>query len=83
MSDENRCVFVAHGELQAQQVCGFLEAAGIAATVRGESLRLTHALTLDGLGSVEVLVSSEDGDRARELIASAEAGELRLPDEDE
>ena len=83
MGEQSSCVFVAQGELHAQQVRGFLEAAGIAAIVRGESLRHTHALTLDGPGSVEVLVSSEDADRARELIASAEAGELRLPDDND
>ena len=32
---------------------GLLEAAGISSELRGESLRKTHGLTLDGLGMVE------------------------------
>ncbi len=74
------CVFVANGEIHAQQVRSFLEAGGIATAVRGESLRHTHGLTIDGPGDVEILVSSEDAAHARLLIETAEAGELRLPD---
>jgi hypothetical protein len=81
MEDEERCVFVANGEIQAQQVRSFLEAQGISTAVRGESLRNTHGLTLDGLGRVEVIVSLADEDRARALLASADAGEFRLDDD--
>lgn len=81
--DHERCVFTANGEIQAQQVRAFLEAAGISSELRGESLRKTHGLTLDGLGMVEIVVSSIDADRARALLASAEAGELRLDDDAE
>jgi hypothetical protein len=77
MSDP-RCVFVASGEMEAQQIRAFLEAAGIASVFRGEALRNTHGLTLDGLGSVEVLVEGEDEPRARQLLADAEAGKFRL-----
>jgi hypothetical protein len=80
MTDETR-VFTASGEVEAQQVQGFLEAAGIATQLRGEALRKTHGLTVDGLGRVDVLVSSGDEERARELLASAESGLFR-PDED-
>lgn len=74
-------MFVANGQLQAQQVRSFLEAEGIATVFRGESLSKTHGLTLDGLGKVEVLVDEADEERARALLASAEAGELRLGDD--
>ena len=74
-------VWVANGEMQAQQVRAFLEAAGIATLERGEALRNTHGLTIDGLGAVEIYVSAVDAERARSLIDSAEAGRLRLPDE--
>ena len=77
-----RCVFTANGEIQAQQIQAFLEAAGIQSVLRGESLRKTHGLTLDGLGSVEILVDDSDEASARELLASAEAGQFRLKDED-
>jgi len=74
-------VFVASGEAEAAQVRGFLEANGVPVAIRGESLRLTHALTLDGLGRTELLVRPEDEDRARELLERVEAGELALGDE--
>ena len=76
-----RCVFVASGEMHAQQVRAFLEAAGISTAVRGESLRNTHGLTLDGLGAVEIRVAEADEDRARALLASAEAGQFRLSED--
>jgi hypothetical protein len=69
--------------MQAQQIKAFLEAAGISSEFRGESLRNTHGLTLDGLGMVEILVSDDDEPRARALLASAEGGEFRLDDDAE
>ena len=81
MAAQQCCVFVANGQIQAQQVRSFLEADGIETVLRGESLSKTHALTLDGLGKVEVLVSEADEQRARDLLASADAGDLRLNDD--
>ena len=78
MNGQGTCVFVANGQMQAQQVRAFLEASGVASILRGESLSKTHALTLDGLGRVEVLVAQDDEERARALLGSAEAGEFRL-----
>ena len=75
------CVFVASGEIHAQQVRAFLEAAGIETIERGEALRNTHGLTIDGIGAVEILVAEADADRARDLLAAAEAGAFRLPDD--
>jgi hypothetical protein len=76
-------VFTASGELQAQQIQGFLAAAGIASELRGESLRKTHGLTIDGLGMVQVVVSSDDEEQARALLATAEQGAFRLADDAE
>lgn len=76
-------VFTASGEIQAQQIQGFLAAAGIASELRGESLRKTHGLTIDGLGMVQVVVSSADEEQARALLATAEQGTLRLEDDAE
>ena len=81
MDPQLQCVFVANGEIHAQQVRTFLEAAGISAVERGESLRITHGLTLDGLGGVEILVAETDAGRARSLLDSAEAGTFRLAEE--
>jgi Putative prokaryotic signal transducing protein len=77
-----RCVFVASGEIEAQQIQAFLASAGIRSILRGESVRKTHGLTLDGLVSVEILVDEVDEVSARELLASAEAGQFRLNDEE-
>lgn len=76
-------VFTASGELQAQQIQGFLAAAGIASELRGESLRKTHGLTIDGLGMVHVVVSGDDEEQARALLATAEQGTFRLDDDAE
>jgi hypothetical protein len=81
MDQPLRCVFVASGEIHAQQVRTFLEAAGIPAAERGEALRHTHGLTVDGLGAVEVCVAEGDVSRARSLLDSAEAGTFRLADD--
>ena len=81
--NQGQTVFVSNGEMQAQQVRAFLDAEGIPSEFRGESLRNTHGLTLDGLGRVEILVADADQDRARELLASAEDGRFRLEDDAE
>jgi Putative prokaryotic signal transducing protein len=75
---QSECVFVASGEMQAQQVRAFLEAAGVPTMERGEALRNTHGLTLDGLGAVEILVAAGDADQARALLSTAETGAFRL-----
>jgi hypothetical protein len=73
-------VFVASGEIQALQIQSFLEAAGIRSFFRGEALRNTHGLTVDGLGAVQILVDEEDESHARELLAQADAGAFRIDD---
>ena len=74
-------MFVANGQLHAQQVRSFLEAEGVETVLRGESLSKTHGLTLDGLGQVEILVDAADEERARALLDSADVGALRLGDD--
>ena len=80
MDRQLRRVFVANGAVQAQQVRAFLEAAGISSVERGEALRNTHGLTLDGLGSVEILVAADDAEQAGALLEAAEAGRFRVDD---
>jgi hypothetical protein len=78
MGGRDTCVFTASGEFDAQQIKAFLQAHDIPCEFKGEALRLTHGLTLDGLGEVEVHVPPELVERARDLLARVEAGELRL-----
>jgi hypothetical protein len=72
------CVRRVSGEFEAQQVRAFLEANEVPSFMRGEALRNTHALTIDGLGEVEIHVSPEHAERARDLLARADAGDLQI-----
>lgn len=74
-------VAVVNGNLEAEQVRAFLEAHGIQVLLLGETVRSTHGLSMDGLGAVIIEVAEEDASRTRELLAAADAGELRLDDE--
>ena len=74
-------VAVVNGNLEAEQVRAFLEAHGIKVLLRGETIRSTHGFAIDGLGAVTIDVMEEDATRAQELLAAAEAGELRLDDD--
>jgi len=79
--DGHTVIVTADGEIQAQQIRAFLDAHGIACAFRGESLRLTHGFTVDGLGKVDIFVPDEDVARARALLAEADTGALRLDDD--
>jgi hypothetical protein len=78
MYERDRCVFVAHGEAETQQVRAFLRASGILSATRGESIRHVHALVVGDLSAVEILVSEADEDEARTLLQSVAAGELEI-----
>ena len=81
MDDPMVAVHIAHGGAEEEQVRAFLEAHGITTWVRGEALRKTHGLTLDGLGMVQILVRQDDVAAARELLAAVERGEMALDDD--
>jgi len=80
MNEDLVVVFTAQGELEETQVRSFLAAHGIPTSTRGEALRHTHGLTLDGLGAVEIMVAAEHEATARLLLDQAERGELTLDD---
>lgn len=65
-------IWRAWGDTEAQLIRGLLEANGIDSALRGESTRLTHGFTLDGLAEVKILVNESEAARACELIATAE-----------
>lgn len=81
MSDEYVVVSTAQGQFDEEQLRAFLDAHGVPTQTRGETLRNTHGLSLDGLGAVEILVPRDQTDAARDLLARAERGEFRLTDE--
>ena len=78
MDKKETCVFVAEGEMEAQQVRAFLESNDIPCRFHGEALRKTHGLTLDGLGMVEVHVPEAYVEKARDLLALADKTLIRL-----
>jgi hypothetical protein len=80
MAHEWTVVYTAQGEFEETQVRLFLAAHDIPTTIRGEALRKTHGLTLDGLGQVEILVAPEHEAAARRLLEEAERGEFTLED---
>lgn len=63
-------VWHTQGEMEAQVIRALLESHDVPSMFRGESLRLTHGLTLDGLAEVRILVREVDGERASAIIAS-------------
>ena len=63
-------VWTAQGEMNAQLIRSVLEGDGIDSMLSGESVRLTHGITVDGLAEVKILVRKEDEKRAREVIAA-------------
>ena len=65
-------VWYAQGEMDAQLIRSLLESNGIDSMLSGESLRLTHGFTVDGLAEVRILVREDDARRARDIIASQE-----------
>lgn len=83
MENEWIVVHIAQGEFEETQVMSFLNAHGIVTSTRGEALRKTHGLTLDGLGQVEILVAPENAADARALLAAAEKGDLTLSEDDD
>lgn len=79
-------VYLTQGNLRAEVIRAKLEAAGIPALLRYESVGLVLGLTVDGLGQVKVLVPAELADEARAVIAieedvDADAAEYEEPDD--
>jgi len=81
MEHEPIVVDAAQGVVEEGQVRSFLSAHGIPTSTRGEALRKTHGLTLDGLGQVEILVAPEHAEEARRLLAGVERGDFTLEDD--
>lgn len=65
-------VWRTQGEVDAQIVRSLLESNGIPSMLSGESLRLTHGFTVDGLALVKILVRPRDARRACDIIEAIE-----------
>lgn len=62
----------AWGESEVRMIRGLLETHGIESAIRGESTRITHAFTLDGLAEVRILVRAQDVADASRILAATE-----------
>jgi hypothetical protein len=71
-------VWRTQGEVEAQLIASLLDSHGIQSMFSGESLRLTHGLTVDGLALVKILVRPEDTKLACDVIASSD-GIVKCP----
>jgi hypothetical protein len=76
-------VATVQGPIEEAQLCSFFQGHGIPTRVRGEALRKTHGITVDGIGAAQVEVPAQFAQAARELIAMADRGELELADDSE
>jgi predicted amidophosphoribosyltransferase len=65
-------VWRTQGEVEAQLIKSLLEGNGIESMLSGESLRLTHGFTVDGLALVKILVRPGDARRSCDIISSRE-----------
>jgi len=66
------------GQFDEAQIRAFLDANQIPTRVRGETVRTTHGISIDGLGAVEILVPRDVAAQARELLSRADRGEFAL-----
>jgi len=71
-------VSTVQGQFAEEQVRAFLEANGVPTEVRGETLRTTYGISVDGIGRVEILVPVDRADEARDLLKQADTGALSL-----
>lgn len=75
------CVATVHGPIEEAQICSFLRSNGIPAQTRGEAIRKIHGITVNGIGAAEIEVPARFADAARELLAKADRGELRIAED--
>ncbi len=77
-SPEEVLVHCAQGELEMQLVRDLLDRHDIPNRYQGEALRITHGFTADGLAAVRIFVPAAHAERAMELLAALDTGELAL-----
>jgi YD repeat-containing protein len=64
-------VMTASGMVNAKIITGRLEAEGIVTRLKYDIAGSLYAVTVDGLGAVDILVSAGDLARAREILAAS------------
>jgi hypothetical protein len=69
-------VYTAAGQLEAEILKSFLESQGLQVILNQESVGRTYGLSAGTLGMVDVLVSQESADEARELLQAMNEGQF-------
>ena len=72
----------ANGRLEADMIKSYLEAEGIAVEMFQEAVGRIYAMTIDGLGRVQLFVPKTQIAEARELIQAYQQGTTQTEDED-
>jgi hypothetical protein len=84
MSDGDEVeVLRVEGAINAEPVLAAFRANGIPAAVIGEAAGRVYGLTLDGLGSVGVVVPREFEQQARDLLRAGELHQLEAGEDEE
>ena len=77
-------VYTAAGSMYAEIIKGLLEAAGIPARLSQESAGSVYGFNVGVMGEVDILVSAEHVEQAKEVLDEYEKGELiEIEDEGE
>ncbi|MBA4396115.1 MAG: hypothetical protein C0394_01805 [Syntrophus sp. (in: bacteria)] len=66
--DSWNVVYTASGMVQAKIITGRLETEGIPTRLKYEAAGAIYAITIDGLGEVQILVPADDLDRAGAIL---------------
>jgi pentatricopeptide repeat protein len=77
MEPDYRVVYVASGNLDAEEIRIFLESAGIRAYINQESVGITgYSLAVGSIGQAMVYVSAGQYEEARQLLEKMKHGDL-------
>lgn len=76
MSGKIIAVYQVSGQLEGEMIKSFLEAHDIPTGLAQESAGIVYGLTVGALGSVDVLVSEEYAEKARQLLEEYESGKI-------
>jgi hypothetical protein len=77
MEPDYRVVYVASGNLDAEEIRIFLESAGIRAYINQESVGITgYSLAVGSVGQAMVYVSASQYEEARQLLEKMKHGDL-------